>query len=105
VKEAASHESDVIEVEMVSVSSGEPTDMAKVAQSSRVKGPAALERVGCDPYQWGGLHLTWLDQNQLEAPPVFVLDDAEEQGYWDRLQAGFQGFNKTLSSALSTPTQ
>jgi hypothetical protein len=31
-----------------------------------------------------------------------VLDDAEEQGCWDRLQAGFQGFNKTLSLALST---
>ena len=58
-------------------------------------------RVGHDPYQWGGPRLTWSDQNQPEAPPIFVLDDAEEQGYWDRLQSGCEGFNKTLSLALS----
>jgi hypothetical protein len=50
----------------------------------------------------GGPCLTWSNQNQMEAPSVFVLDDTEEQGYWDRLQARCQTFNKTLSSALST---
>jgi hypothetical protein len=72
-------------MEVVSVSSNEPSDMAKVAQSSYVEGPMALVWVGCDPYQSGGSHLTWSDQNQPGAPPVFVLDNTEEQGYWDRL--------------------
>jgi hypothetical protein len=58
-------------------------------------------RVGHDPYQWGGLCLTWSDQNQLEVPPVFVLDKVEEQEYWGWIQAGCQTFNQTLSSALS----
>jgi hypothetical protein len=50
-------------------------------------------RVGGDPYQWGSLCLTWLDQNQPGAPSVFMLDNIEEQGYWDRLLAGCQTFN------------
>lgn len=66
---------------MVSVSSGEPSDVAEVAEPSRAEGPAALVRVGRDPYQWGGPRLTWSDRNQPGTPPVFVLDDAEEQGY------------------------
>jgi hypothetical protein len=31
-----------------------------------------------------------------------MLDNIEEQGYWDRLLAGCQTFNQTLSSVLST---
>jgi hypothetical protein len=95
-------EPDVVEVEMVSATSDEPFDVAAVAQSSRAEGPTTLVRVGCNLYKWGSPCLTWSDQNQLEAPPIFVLDDTEEHWYWDRLQAGFQGFNKTLSSMLST---
>jgi hypothetical protein len=30
-----------------------------------------------------------------------VLDDVEEQEYWDRIQTGRQTFNQTLSSVLS----
>jgi hypothetical protein len=41
---------DVIEVEVVSVSSGEPSDLAKVAQPSHGEGPMALMRVGRDPF-------------------------------------------------------
>jgi hypothetical protein len=41
---------DIIEVEVVLVSFGEPSDLAKVAQSSRAKGPMAFMRVGHDPY-------------------------------------------------------
>jgi hypothetical protein len=84
-EEAASREPNVIGVEVVSVSSGEPSNLAEVAQPSRVEGSMALMQVGRDPYQWGGLRLTWSDQNLPEAPPVFMLDDVEEQGYWERL--------------------
>jgi hypothetical protein len=59
-------------------------------------------QVGHDPYQWGGPRLTWSNRNQPGAPPVFMLDDVEEQEYWDWLQAGCYTFNQTLSSALST---
>jgi hypothetical protein len=76
-----SHEPYVAEVEVVSVSSGEPSDMTKVAQPSHVEGPMTLVRVGRDPYQWGGPRLTWSDRNQQGALPVFVLDDIKEQGY------------------------
>jgi hypothetical protein len=69
---------DVIEVEVVSVSSGEPSDLAKVAQSSRAEGPMALTWVGHDPFQWGGLRLTWSDRIQPEAPLIFMLDDVED---------------------------
>jgi hypothetical protein len=96
-EEATSREPDVVEVEIVSVLFDEPSDVAEVALSSRTEGPIALVLVGCDPYQWGGLRLTWSDRNQPEAPLCFVLDDAEEQGHWDRLQAGFHDFNKTMS--------
>jgi hypothetical protein len=41
---------NVIEVEVVSVSSDEPSDLAEVAEPSRVKEPAALIWVGHDPY-------------------------------------------------------
>jgi hypothetical protein len=61
-----------------------------------------LMRVGHDPYLWNGPCLTWSDQNQPGAPPIFVLDDIEEQGYYDQLQPGCQTFNQTLSSMLST---
>jgi hypothetical protein len=37
---------DVIEVEVVSVLSGEPFDLAEVAQPSYVEGPTTLMRVG-----------------------------------------------------------
>jgi hypothetical protein len=76
-----SREPDVTEVEVVSVSSGEPSDMAKVAQPSCVEGPMTLMRVGRNPYPWNGPCLTWSDRNQPGAPPIFVLDDIEEQGY------------------------
>jgi hypothetical protein len=56
-----SHEPNVTEVEVVSVSSGEPSDMAEVAQPSRAEGPTALMWVGRDPYQWGSPCLTWSD--------------------------------------------
>jgi hypothetical protein len=55
--------------------------MAEVGQSSRTEGPKALMRVGHDPYQWGWFRLTCSDRNKPGAPPVFVLDDAEDQGY------------------------
>jgi hypothetical protein len=102
VEEAASREPDVAKVEVVLVSSDESSDMAEVAQPSRTEAPAALVWVGRDPYQWGGPRLTWSDRNQPVAPPVFVLDDAEEQGYWDWLQVRCQTFNQTLSLVLST---
>jgi hypothetical protein len=76
---------DIIEVEVVSVSFGEPSDLAKVAQSSCAKGPMAFMRVGHDPYQWDSLCLTWSDRNQLEVPSIFVLDDIEEQEYWGQI--------------------
>jgi hypothetical protein len=101
VEEVALREPDDTEVEVVSVSSDEPSNMAEVAQSSHTEGPTTIMWVGHSPYQWG-LCLTWSDRNQPEAPLIFVLDDAEEQGYKDRLQAGCQSFNKTLSLALST---
>jgi hypothetical protein len=41
---------DVVEVEVVSVSSNEPSDLAEVAQPSRVEGPASLMWVGHDPF-------------------------------------------------------
>jgi hypothetical protein len=65
----------------VSASSDEPFDVIEVAQSSHGEGPTALVLVGCDLYQWGSPCLTWSDRNQLEAPPIFVLDDTEEHGY------------------------
>jgi hypothetical protein len=45
-EEAASREPDVTEIEVVSVSSGEPSDLAKVAQPSHIEGPTALMQVG-----------------------------------------------------------
>jgi hypothetical protein len=74
-----SREPDVAEVDVVSVSSGEPSNMAEVAQPSCDEGSTTLMRVGHDPYQWGSPRLTWLDQNQPGAPSVFVLDNIEEQ--------------------------
>jgi hypothetical protein len=88
-------------VEVVSVSSGEPSELVEVAQSSHTEGPATLMRVGRDHFQWGGPRLTWSDWNQLEAPPVFVLDDVEELKHWSQIQAGCQTLNQALSSALS----
>jgi hypothetical protein len=44
-------------LEVVSVLSSEPSDLAKVAQPSRAEGPIALMRVGCDPFLWGGPRL------------------------------------------------
>jgi hypothetical protein len=49
-EEAASREPDVAKVEVVSVSSSEPSDMAEVAQPYRAEGPTTLVRVGHDPY-------------------------------------------------------
>jgi hypothetical protein len=49
-KETALREPDVTEVEVLSVSSGEPSDLVEVAQPSCVEGPMALMRVGRDPY-------------------------------------------------------
>jgi hypothetical protein len=37
-----SHEPDVTEVEVESVSSGEPSDLAEMAQPSCIEGPMAL---------------------------------------------------------------
>jgi hypothetical protein len=45
-KETALREPDVTEVEVVSVSSDEPSDLVEVAQPSCVEGPMALMRVG-----------------------------------------------------------
>lgn len=41
----------------------------------------ALERVGPDPFGWGGSRLTWGNWVDPEAVPVFVLDDVEEQDF------------------------
>jgi hypothetical protein len=79
---------DFVEVEVVSVLFGEPSDLAEVTQSSHAEGPAALMWVGHDPFQWGGPCLTWSDRNQPEASPVFVLDDVEELEHWNQIQAG-----------------
>jgi hypothetical protein len=46
VEETATGGPDIIEVEVVSVSYSELSDLAEVAQSSRAKGPTALTRVG-----------------------------------------------------------
>jgi hypothetical protein len=47
-----------VEGEVVSISFGEPSDMAEVAQSSGARGSAALMRMEHDPFQWGGPRLT-----------------------------------------------
>jgi hypothetical protein len=44
--------------------------------------------MGHDPFRLGGLCLTWSDQNQLKALPVFMLDDVEELESWSRIQSG-----------------
>jgi hypothetical protein len=41
-KETTIGRPDVVEVEVVSVSSDEPSDLAKVAEPSRAEGPMAL---------------------------------------------------------------
>jgi hypothetical protein len=46
----ATGEPDIVEVEVVSVSFGEPFDLAEVAQPSHAEGTAALMWVGCDPF-------------------------------------------------------
>jgi hypothetical protein len=46
------------------------------------------------------LCLTWSDWNQLEAPPVFVLDNVEELENWGLIQAECQTLNQTLSLTL-----
>jgi hypothetical protein len=45
-EEALSRKPNVTKVEVVSVSSGEPSDLAEVAQPSRIEGPMALMQVG-----------------------------------------------------------
>jgi hypothetical protein len=57
-------------------------------------------QMGGNPNQWGGPRLTWEDRQNLERL-IFVLDDAAEQGHWDRVQAGLQNFSSTLTAALS----
>jgi hypothetical protein len=99
-EEAALRKIDATEMEVVSVSSDEPPNVVKVAQSSRAEGPSTLVRVGCDPHRWGSPCLTWSDRNQPGAPPVFVLDNVEEQGDWEWLQGGCKTFNNALSLAL-----
>lgn len=51
--------------------------IVEVAQS----GAGSLERAGLDPFGWGGPRLAWGNRADPEAPPVFILDDAKEQGY------------------------
>jgi hypothetical protein len=46
VEETTTDRSDVIEVDMVSISSGERSNLVEVAQPSRAEGPMALARVG-----------------------------------------------------------
>jgi hypothetical protein len=92
---------DTVEAEVVSISSGEPSDLAKVAQPSRVRGSVALAWVEHDPFQWGGPHLTWSDRNEPEAPPVFVLDDIEELESWSRIQTGCQTLNQALTTTFN----
>jgi hypothetical protein len=57
IEETTMGRPNVIEVEVVSVSFGEPYDLAEVAQPSHAEGPVALIRVGHDPYSWGNLRL------------------------------------------------
>jgi hypothetical protein len=92
---------DAVEVEVVSISSGEPSDMAEVAQPSYAGGSATLVRMGHDPFQWDGACLTWSDRNRPEAQPVFMLDDIEELGAWNRIQAGCQTLNQALTMAFN----
>lgn len=61
----------------------------------------ALERAGPNPFRWGGPHLAWGSQADLEATPVFVLDDVEEQDFWDRARVVRWRFTRTMSLALS----
>jgi hypothetical protein len=90
-----------VEGEVVSISSSEPSDMAEVAQSSGTGGSTTLVWMGHDPFQWGGSRLTWLGWSQLEAPPVFVLDDVEELDAWSRIQTGCQSLNQALTIAFN----
>jgi hypothetical protein len=53
--EAASHEPKVTEVEVVSVSPGEPSDLAEVAQPSCIEGPVASRKWGEIPTS-GAVH-------------------------------------------------
>jgi hypothetical protein len=87
-EETATGGPDVIEVEVVSVLFGEPFDLAEVAQPSYTEGPVTLMWVGHDPYRWDSPRLIWSDQNQPEAPLVFVLDDVEELEYYWRIHTG-----------------
>jgi hypothetical protein len=40
---------------------------------------SGIVRVGRDPFEWGGPHLSWLDK---DGEPMFVLNDGEEQEMW-----------------------
>jgi formylglycine-generating enzyme required for sulfatase activity len=57
-EETATSGPDVVEVEVVSISFGEPSNLVEVARPSRNEGPATLIWVGRDPFQWGGPCLT-----------------------------------------------
>jgi hypothetical protein len=49
-EESATGGPDIVEMEVVSVSAGEPSDLAEVAQPSHAEGSMALMRVGCNPF-------------------------------------------------------
>lgn len=57
------------------------SDGALVAMRAAQSDAGALERAGLDPFGWGGLRLAWENRADLEAAPVFVLDDVEEQDF------------------------
>jgi|UPI000221E586 hypothetical protein len=42
-----------------------------------------VARVGRNPLEWGGPHLSWLDE---DSEPLFVLNDGEEPEMWSEFQ-------------------
>lgn len=62
----------------VSLSGGAPSIV--VAAPPRA---GALEQAGSDPFGWGGPCLAWGSQADPEVTLVLVLDDIEEQDFWD----------------------
>lgn len=44
---------------------------------------SGLVHVGSDPLAWGGLTLTWMDE---DGEPFFVLNDVEEREMWSEFR-------------------
>lgn len=86
-EEALSRGPEVAEAKAVSTHAEEPSRVAGATPSTHAGGFRA-RRARREPHGWGGPRVRWEDPNQLGAPLLFVLDDDDWQGDWDRLDEG-----------------